>query len=232
MAPKVKPGGVKNERVERVLANMAERLRRGRLEHGYRLADIAAMCEVSEPFLYRIEQGERLPSLEVLVRLADVYGVEPADLLQEPSPEWSTWHEASAVWEGGEADGAGRMAPATTGVDFDYDLESRMNGSDDRGLSSPEEMIGMALCGCFGMSLAQRMALEGWKPRRVETAAQVELASADGKPAIRQIRLTTRADVPGADAGRFRELAEHTRRSCVVSRALAAVSVTVDAQLT
>ena len=49
---------------------------------------------------------------------------------------------------------------------------------------------------------------------------------------ITAIALTTRAKVPGVDAAKFAEIANETKKTCPVSRALGAIpKITVDAQL-
>lgn len=221
----------RRNRTEALLAGMAERLRALRLERGYLLKDISRMSGLSEPFLHRIEHGQRLPSLEALLTLANVYGVSPAALLAEAAPVWLTQHQASAVWSGREEDGAGVMRTTTGagGGEFPYDRASRLGNGEN---CAPEQMIGMALAGCFSMSLANELSAAGFTPHRIETTATVELAGSESGISIRKVALATSADVDGPTLLRFREIAEHTRRSCVVSRALAAVAVTIDATLT
>ncbi len=216
-----------------LLKGMAIRLRQLRLERGYRLADIATMAGLSEPFLSRIEQGQRLPSLAVLLKLGEIYGVSAAALLQEPPPTWSAHHRAAAVWTGTEETGTGRMFASTEDglADFPYDRRSRLEPDEERGFSNPEQLIGMAIAGCFSMSLAQELSAEGFVPRRVETSSVVELASTADDIAIRKVGLTSSVSVSDITLVRLREIAEHTRRSCVVSRALAAVDVTVETAL-
>jgi osmotically inducible protein OsmC len=41
-----------------------------------------------------------------------------------------------------------------------------------------------------------------------------------GAPAIRQIDLSTEADVPGLDQEEFQDCAERAKTSCIISRAL------------
>lgn len=46
---------------------------------------LAWACEKSKGYLSRIEAGERLPSIEILDRIAKELGVEPRDLLVFPT---------------------------------------------------------------------------------------------------------------------------------------------------
>jgi osmotically inducible protein OsmC len=49
--------------------------------------------------------------------------------------------------------------------------------------------------------------------------------------AITGIALTTRGVVPGLSEAEFQKFAEETKTGCIVSRALAAVPMTLDAKL-
>lgn len=45
------------------------------------LNDVASRAEISESFLSQIERGKATPSLQVLFRVAEVFGLTPGDLL-------------------------------------------------------------------------------------------------------------------------------------------------------
>lgn len=57
------------------------RIKELRLTRGMSLADLSARAGLPEEQLLRIEQGERLPSLEVVQSLASALGVQLGDLL-------------------------------------------------------------------------------------------------------------------------------------------------------
>lgn len=212
-----------------VLPGLGPRLKELRSERGLRLADIAAMTGFSEAYLYRVEEGERSPSLAALLRLAEAHGVAPGDLLgAAPEPARVVAHHATAVWDGTERDGEGRMWSSTSAVSR-YNRDSRI-GADDApsGMTTPEQSIGMALAGCFSMSLAQELTCAGFEPRRIETSADVTLGVSAQGIAIQSIELSTDADVPGIPGERLEDLAQHTCKTCVVARALATVPVTLE----
>ena len=219
-----------DERLAAARRTTAERLRRLRLDRGLRLADVSALSGLSAAHISRIESEDRWPSLPSLVVLAAVYGVEVSSLVDAAPAEGQTSvHAGGAVWEGDE----GVMIRNTVNVRYTHG--SRTTSTRDRvladGIGSPEELIGMAFAGCFSMSLATRLGDAGFVAKRVETGAEVELAvSADGV-AIRGIRLSCRASVPKVGTARFEQIADETRRSCVVARALAAVPVALEATL-
>jgi OsmC subfamily peroxiredoxin len=217
------------------LGQIAERIRILRVERGFRLVDLAALTGLSEAHLYRLEQGERWPSVPALLTLANVYGVEPSVLLSGPSrPERIALHRSGATWEGQEATGTGVMV--NHAVTVSYNRESRLKSTDlyDSGggvAGSPEELIGMAFAGCFSMSLAQQLSAAGFEPRRIEASAEVRLGVSSDQAAITEIRLGCEAAVVDIDDNRFQEIAQITKRTCVIARALMAVPVTLDARL-
>ena len=221
--------------IESALQTLATTLRQLRSERGFRLVDLAAATGLSEVHLYRLEQGDRAPSIAALLTLASVYGVDPAHLLNSTTRQRRvTRHRGKAVWEGRESSGSGTMV--AHGASVRYDVASRLKGSHgqpagDGTVGSPEQLIGTALAGCFSMSLAERLDAAGFEPQRIETTAEVLLAVNPGGVAINEIRLDCSAGVDGIDETRLDEIAQLTKRTCVVSRALMAVPVTLTVQL-
>ena len=67
---------------------IGENLRRARKARRLSQEKLAAEADLDMRQLGRIERGESFPSLGSLIRLAEVLGVEPADLLRrDPEPE-------------------------------------------------------------------------------------------------------------------------------------------------
>ena len=64
----------------------------------------------------------------------------------------------------------------------------------------------------------------------MQTTAKVTLESVEGGFGITAIALTLVASVPGTDAAKFTELAEQAKAGCPVSKALAAVPITLEVQ--
>jgi OsmC subfamily peroxiredoxin len=215
--------------VEGTLATLATRVRALRLERGLRLADVARLSGLSEAHLSRIEQGERWPSIQVLLTLASVYGVDPSTLLAGVEETDSTMrHESAATWKGTEGRGTGVMV--TRSARIHYDRASRIERQDES-MGSPEELVGMAYAGCFSMSLARQLEAAGFEPKTIDTAADVLLDVSAGGSAISEIRLSCEADVARIAPARFQEIADITKRTCVIGRALLAVPVVVEARL-
>jgi len=135
--------------------------------------------------------------------------------------------KASAQWEGGLKEGKGLMKPAHAPA-TPFSLGSRFEGQPG---SNPEELIGAALSGCFSMALTLSLEKAGHKPQSVRTSADVHLDRAGEGFSITTIDLTTGASVPGLDPERFKTIAEETKKSCPVSKALAGVQISLKASL-
>jgi lipoyl-dependent peroxiredoxin len=135
---------------------------------------------------------------------------------------------ASAQWTGGLKDGKGVMKPAHA-PEAAFTLASRFEGAPS---SSPEELIGAALSGCFSMALTLSLEMAGLKPQSVKTSAAVRLDRDGGGFTITGIDLTTEATVPGAEAAQFQKIAEETKKGCPVSKALAGTKIALTAKLT
>jgi osmotically inducible protein OsmC len=97
--------------------------------------------------------------------------------------------------------------------------------------TNPEELIAAAHAGCFSMALSGRLGGAGHPPTSVKTEAAVHLGQTDAGFTITRIDLTTAAEVPGIDEAEFLKLAEEAKAGCPVSRALAAVEITLSAKL-
>ena len=63
----------------------AANLRRIRHEKGFSQEDLAYEAEVNRTYMSKLEKGESWVGLEILVKLAGVLGVEPADFLKGPA---------------------------------------------------------------------------------------------------------------------------------------------------
>jgi osmotically inducible protein OsmC len=135
--------------------------------------------------------------------------------------------KGSAEWQGGFKTGSGTMRPAHAG-EAKFTAASRFEGQPS---SNPEELVGAALAGCFSMALTLALEQAGMKPGSVKTHADVSLEKQAEGYAITTIRLSTEAQVPGADAAKFQQLAEATKKGCPVSKALAGVKIELQAKL-
>jgi osmotically inducible protein OsmC len=136
--------------------------------------------------------------------------------------------KANARWTGSLKDGEGTMKLASGAYEGKYSFGSRFEENPG---ANPEEMIAAAHAGCFSMALSAGLGKAGFSPQSVETSARVHLTKDDAGFSISRIDLTTEAVVPGIDEASFMEQADGAKKNCPVSRALAAVEITLDAKL-
>ncbi len=135
---------------------------------------------------------------------------------------------AQAEWKGDLRSGAGTIHSETGAVDGQYSFGSRFEEGTG---TNPEELIAAAHAGCYSMALSNMLAEAGHTADSVRTSAKVHIGPVEGGVAITGIDLTVRATVPGLDAGGFAKHAEAAKVGCPVSKALSAVSITLDAAL-
>ena len=72
--------------LDETIATVGPRLRSLRKERDTTLSDLAAQTGISVSTLSRLESGERRPTLELLLRLAQAYGVTLDELVDAPPP--------------------------------------------------------------------------------------------------------------------------------------------------
>ena len=135
--------------------------------------------------------------------------------------------KASATWTGDLMHGQGSVRPAS-GAFGEVDLTWKARAESRESGTSPEELIAAAHASCFAMALSHGLAGAGTPPETLETSAQVTFQAGEG---ITAIHLTVRGTVPGLDDDGFRAAAEGAKANCPVSKALAAVPISLDAAL-
>jgi osmotically inducible protein OsmC len=135
---------------------------------------------------------------------------------------------ASARWEGTLKEGSGTVALGSGAFQGAYSFNTRF---EDGSGTNPEELIAAAHAGCYSMALSNMLAGAGYPPNSVDTTAKVHLGKTDAGMSVTRIDLVTRGDVPGLAADEFAKHAEAAREGCIISRALAAVEITLDATL-
>ena len=135
---------------------------------------------------------------------------------------------ADAEWRGKLKEGTGRVHLGSGTFEGPYDFKSRFG---DGGGTNPEELIAAAHAGCFSMAFANILAGAGHTAESVRTTAKVHLGKVGESFAITKIELSTEGRVPGIDAAAFQTHAEAAKKGCPVSKALAAVEITLTARL-
>jgi osmotically inducible protein OsmC len=132
---------------------------------------------------------------------------------------------STARWQGSLKDGAGSMRLASGAYQGSFSYVSRFESGEG---TNPEELIAAAHAGCFSMALSNILGKAGLTPNSIETSATVHL---DMPAGITKIELSTVGDVPGVEESDFVKYAEEAKANCPVSKALAAVEITLTASL-
>ena len=135
---------------------------------------------------------------------------------------------AEARWAGDLKAGRGNVKLGSGAFEGAYSFASRF---EDGNGTNPEELLGAAHAGCYSMALALALTMSGHPPTSVTTTATVHLSKVGAGFAITGIDLRTRGVAPGVSPAEFQRLAEETKVNCIVSKALAAVPMKLDAQL-
>jgi lipoyl-dependent peroxiredoxin len=135
---------------------------------------------------------------------------------------------SSARWQGDLKSGSGTMALGSGAFEGQFSFSSRF---EEGTRTNPEELIAAAHAGCFSMAFSNALSQAGHVPNAVDTTANVQFGKVDGGFGITRIDLVTRGDVPGIDQADFLKIAEQAKATCPISKALAAVDITLDATL-
>lgn len=135
--------------------------------------------------------------------------------------------KAHAKWEGELKTGTGNVRLGSGAYEGKYSFGTRFEGAPG---TNPEELLGAAHAGCFSMALNLGISQAGFAAEYVDSTAEVQMDKVGGGMAIVNIKLTTKAKVPGLSKEKFAELAEATKVNCIISKALS-VPMTLEATL-
>ncbi|KGH46114.1 MULTISPECIES: OsmC family protein [Modestobacter] len=138
---------------------------------------------------------------------------------------------ARTAWNGSLQEGSGQVELSSSKVGtFDVSFPKRA-AEEAGGTTSPEELIAAAHSSCYAMALSSEIGKAGGTTQSLEVSADVTLGQQDGAPTITAIALTVRGEVDGLDAAGFDKAAQAAKAGCPVSKALAAVDISLDAAL-
>lgn len=135
----------------------------------------------------------------------------------------ATTRRAEAQWRGSLMQGSGQVTLASSGIGT-YPVSWPARSEEANGVTSPEELIAAAHSTCYSMALSHMLAKNETPAELLETSAEVDFQPGVG---ITGIRLFVRGTVPGLDAAGFAEKANAAKDGCPVSKALAAVPITL-----
>ena len=139
---------------------------------------------------------------------------------------------ARTAWNGGLQDGSGQVELTSSKVGT-FDVSFPKRAADEAGgTTSPEELVAAAHSSCFAMQLSAFLAEAGGTPQSLEVTADVSLGpDPAGGFQLTGIALTVVGEVDGLDEAGFVQAAEKAKAGCPISKALAAVDITLDARL-
>ena len=134
---------------------------------------------------------------------------------------------SEATWDGTLQDGKGRFWTESGEVSGVFSFPTRF---EDQPGTNPEELIGAALASCFSMALAGDLGRAGHEPESVRTVAMVRLDKGERGFAITGVDLDSEATVTTIESDDLDEIAQATKTSCPVGKALA-VPITLRTRL-
>lgn len=139
---------------------------------------------------------------------------------------------ARTAWNGDLSSGTGQVELTSSGVGT-FDVSFPKRASDDGGgATNPEELVAAAHSACYAMSLSNEIAQAGGTPHALDVTADVTLGpDPDGGFKLTGINITVRGEVEELDDDGFLAAAEKAKAGCPISKALAAVDITLDAAL-
>jgi osmotically inducible protein OsmC len=112
-----------------------------------------------------------------------------------------------------------------------YSFAARFESVDGKMGTNPEELIAAAHAGCFTMALSFQLSGAGYVPTELKTTANVIVKQKESGFEIGEIQLVLEGKVPGVTEEKFQELAQVAKKNCPVSKALAAVPISLTAKL-
>lgn len=139
---------------------------------------------------------------------------------------------ARTAWNGDLQTGSGQVEMSSSGVGT-YEVSFPKRAADEAGgTTSPEELVAAAHSACYAMALANGISQAGGTAVALDVKADVTLGpDPDGGFKLTGIVITVRGEVEGMDADAFQAAAETAKAGCPISKALAAVDISLDAAL-
>lgn len=136
---------------------------------------------------------------------------------------------AKVSWKGDLENGSGSIGEVGSGSIGPLDVSWPARTGDEKGMTSPEELIAAAHAACFSMALSHVLNQGGTPPDQLDVKADVTFVPGTG---ITSSALAVSGVVPGITQEAFAEAAEDAKDNCPVSSALKGnVEMTVQAKL-
>ena len=137
---------------------------------------------------------------------------------------------SEGTWRGTLREGSGVLTTTSNVLkDTPYSFKSRFE--DPTLGTNPEELLMAAHAGCFSMALANTLSRKGFTVHHVHTIGTCYFKLANGSNVIDRIDLAVNAKVDGVSNEEFQTLATETKNTCIVSQALKALPMALEAKL-
>ena len=135
--------------------------------------------------------------------------------------------EATTVWTGTLVEGSGTTRlDSSKSAEFPVNWRARSSG--EAGTTNPEELRGASHSACFSMALAHALTGAGHAPESIQTRAVVAF---EGGTGVLGSHLRVGARVPGLSDVEFERFADDAKANCLISKALAGIPITIEAEL-
>ena len=139
---------------------------------------------------------------------------------------------ATSVWTGNAMQGKGAITTQSGAFSSQpYSFNTRFQSEDGRAGTNPEELLAAAHSGCFAMATSFALSSAGHPPDELKVNATVQLDRQGEAFTVTGIHLDLEARVPGIDDAGFQAAAKGAKENCPLSKALAAVPITLSAKL-
>ena len=139
---------------------------------------------------------------------------------------------STAIWKGALGDGTGAITTQSGALqDNGYSFKARFEDESGKAGTNPEELLAAAHAGCFAMQLSHFLAENGTPADELKATSTVKVEQVSGGFEIQESAIKLEAKVPGIEQAKFEELTEKAKSGCPVSKALGAITITLDAQL-
>ena len=140
--------------------------------------------------------------------------------------------KSTAVWRGDTLHGTGALTSQSGALrEQPYSFKTRFESADGKAGTNPEELLTASHAGCYAMALSFGLGNAGHPPEELSVTAAVNLERVGETYAITSIALDVGARVAGIEAATFQTIAETAKKECPLSKALAAVPITLSAKL-
>jgi lipoyl-dependent peroxiredoxin len=124
---------------------------------------------------------------------------------------------AKVTWKGDLETGSGAIENVGSGAIGPLDVSWPARTGDERGMTSPEELIAAAHASCFSMALSHVLNQAGTPPDQLDVSVDVTFVPGEG---ITTSAIEVTGVVPGVTQEAFAKAAEDAKDNCPVSSAL------------